>query len=215
MKYNKSQIMKRAWFIYRKHNHQMSWSNALKRSWMIEKNNMVELNFTNVYNKYHTQVYYHILGKVGGDTIKAEELTQETFIKVAENLHTYEVERAKIITWIYTIANHKIIDAYRVNKSNYFVHVDGYMNDEGKETFEFETEDADNMEATDTIEAVKSALAKLNGNEQAVATMYFLEQKKYKEIAESLDMSMGTVKGTLARAKAKLQDKLSAVYATM
>jgi RNA polymerase sigma-70 factor (ECF subfamily) len=215
MKYNKSLIMKRAWFIYRKHNHQLSWSDSLKQSWMIEKNHMAELNFNSLYAKYHTQVYYHILSKVNGDKTKAEELTQETFIKVAENLHTYDVDRAKLITWIYTIANHKVIDAYRTNKSDRFVHVDGYQNEDGRDSFEFEAEESNDTETSDTVEAVKRAMSSLNENERAIAEMFFLEQKKYREIADILDVPMGTVKGVLARAKGKLQDKLSNVYATL
>jgi RNA polymerase sigma factor (sigma-70 family) len=213
--YDKSLIMKRAWHIYRKHNHQLSWSDSMKQSWGIAKNDMANLNITTIYQKHYTQIFYHILGKVNGNKSVAEELAQDVFVKVNDHLHEYDVDRAKLLTWVYTIANHKVIDHYRTDKSDRYTSVDGYVDNEGNVMFEHESDDTDHIEAEDTEMAIKRALSKLNDNERMVATMYFMEEKKYIEIAEECDLPMGTVKGLINRSRAKLQTTLSSVYATM
>lgn len=213
--YDLSLIMKRAWYIYRKHNHQLSWSDSMKQSWNIAKNAMSNITINSIYDKYYTQTYYHILGRINGNTVVAEELAQDTFVMVNKHLHEYNVERAKLLTWILFIANNKVVDHYRQNKSDRFVSTDSYVDSEGNVTFEHASDDNVPLEAEDTNMAVKRALSGLNENERKVATLYFVDEKKYIEISEELDMSMGTVKGLINRARGKLQSTLSSTYANM
>jgi RNA polymerase sigma-70 factor, ECF subfamily len=57
-------------------------------------------------------VYGYLYGRCGGDERLAEELTQQTFIQAIERRSTFE-GRSSAITWLCTIARHKLADHYR------------------------------------------------------------------------------------------------------
>ena len=217
-RYNKSEVMKRAWVIYRNHNHKLSWSDSLRQSWCIEKNGVERVTFNQLYSEYYKGVYNYIMNMVNFDHMVAEEIANDVFVKVNEHIENYDVYKAKANTWIYTIAKRKVIDFYRADKSNMTINVDGYVNEDGKESFVHVDESQStegNVEGTEIVSEVKKAMSSLNDNEQVMARMFFIEQKKYKEISETMDISIGSVKGTLSRIRAKLQDQLAKTYANM
>ena len=214
--YNKSEIMKKAWEILKKEG--VSWSECLTKSWNLAKNGTTEITFTHVYNKHYKQILNFVRSRVNNRTEIAEEITQDVFLQVHKHIDNYDVHLAKFTTWLFTIAKNKIIDHYRanVNKSKLMVLVDGWVNDEGKETFEFISDYyVEDIETHETQDAIENAMSSLNKKEQAIANYYFLQDKQYNEISEILKIPMGSVKGTISRLRVKLQDKLQNVYANM
>ena len=171
-------------------------------------------SFNEIYVEFYSKVLNFVTSKVNGKREIAEEITQDTFLKVAEHLQDYDAEKGKINTWIYNIAKNKIIDHYRRNKSSYMVSVDGFVNDEGEPSFEFkDTQKADELVNSDeTMSAIDRAMDVLNEKEMKIAELYFIDQMKYNEIAEQLNAPMGTVKANINRIRVKLQNKLSMVY---
>lgn len=218
-RYNKSEVMKRAWKIYRSNNGQLTWSESLIQSWNVEKNGTNNVDFNFIYNKYYSQVLNYVRSKVNGKTEIAEEITQDTFIKANEHLANYDVYKAKVTTWLYTIANRKVIDYYRtnVNKTKRMVSVDGYTDENGKETYQFVSDsyNVETVEGNEVNEAIERAMNTLNDKEKAIAEFYFLYEKQYNEIAELLDIPIGSVKGTINRIRGKLQSKLKKTYEAM
>lgn len=171
-------------------------------------------NFNKVYSQYYSKVLNYVLSKVNGKRHIAEDITQDTFIKVSEHLHNYNAKKAAISTWVYGIAYNKIIDYYRRSGANTVVSVDNYTNEEGEPTFELgDTANADeSVNSNDTMTAVNKALNSLREKDKQIAIMYFIDQKQYIEIAEQLDMPLGSVKGLIYRIREKLQSKLANVY---
>lgn len=217
MKYNKSVIMKRAWVIFRNNDENLTFGDSLRQSWNIAKNGVSKLKFNTIYAENYRKILGYVMSQINGKIEDAEEITQDVFIKVAEHLAKYDVYKAKVNTWIYTIAKNKIIDYYRKNKSGIVVNVDGYVNDEGESTFQFEdnVHTDNNIVDEDNLSAVERALSKLNVKEKEIATMFFIKEMKYTEIANVLDIPMGTVKGLLSRIRGKLQKELTKVYASL
>jgi len=213
--YNKSEIMRRAWKIFRSNN-DLTFSESLKQSWNIAKNGTAKVDFNQIYKEHYNKVINFISAKIGNKREIAEEIAQDTFVKVNEHLQKYDVYKGKLTTWIYTIANNKVIDYYRGDKSNYMVAVDGFVNDEGEPTYQFkDTVNSDEaVNSEDTMSSVDHAMDVLNDKEKTIATMYFIDQMKYKEIAEQLNAPMGTVKGMVNRVRNKLQTQLESVYKT-
>lgn len=216
--YNVSRVMKRAWVFLREipvNNRTCGmWSECLKKSWSIEKNGIREININWVYKKYYDLIYWFILNKVRKVEI-AQELTNDVFIKVNKHLLNYDVYRAKLSTWIYTIANNTIIDYYRTDKSNKVQSVESFTDDNGNEYFQFEAynvECSDLIEGNETNDQITNAMKKLNDKEKSIAMLYFVNQMKYKEISEKLDIPMGSVKGTINRIRIKLQSELKNVH---
>lgn len=165
--YNKSEIMRRAWKIFRS-NEVDTFSQALRQSWSIAKNGTPTANFNQIYAKEYNKVLNFVSSKIGGRREIAEEITQDTFLKVNEHIQNYDVYKGKITTWLYTIAKNKVIDFYRTDKSRHMVGVDGFVNDEGESTFQFadtvNTDEAVNSE--DTMSAVELAMSILNEREK-------------------------------------------------
>lgn len=210
-RFNKSLIMRRAWKFYRKEI-DISFSEALKKSWFISKNKKHNLTFNKVYADHYNNVFSFIKTKTNNEV--AEEIVQDVFVKVFENLDIYDPKKSKLITWLYAISNNSITDFFRKNKyKNNITHIDNFVNDQGKEIFEIESNLNElGIENNELAEAVQNAMNKLNQKEQKIANLYFLQQKQYSEVAQCLDIKLGTVKGTINRIRGKLQESLLYEY---
>jgi RNA polymerase sigma-70 factor (ECF subfamily) len=221
-KYDKSRVMKRAYVILRKIDSaeytDTTWSECLTQSWNIEKNGTPEIQFNYVYDKYYKSIFNFVMSKINYKSELAQELTQDIFIKLHRHIDNYDVYKASFKTWLYTIANRKVIDFYRTNKADKFSSIDSYVNAEGESTFQIEDESQNTSQGVENEhvnDRVKNAMSSLNDKEQKIATLSFMEQKQYNEIAEMLSIPMGSVKGTLNRIRTKLQEKLNNVYASI
>ena len=214
-KYDLSQIMKRAWVIYREHNHKLSWSNSLKRSWNIAKNGVNRVTFEHVYNKYYNEVLNYVTSRINNRET-AEEITSDIFLRINNYLNEgrYDVEKAAFKTLLYQIVKNAIIDHWRKKKMN-TVHTDGYVNDEGVPTFDFVSNDSDNVEQSELHEEVMMALNGLKENERKVVKMFYIDGYKQNEISETLELSINNVKQIIFRTKDKLQVLLKGAYSLM
>lgn len=214
--YDLSIIMKRAWVIYRKHNHELSWSDSLKQSWSIAKNGVARLTFNNLYEKYYNDVLNYVSYQIH-DREQAEEVVQDLFVRVNTQIElgNYDVNRASAKTWLFTIVTNAIRSEFRkkkAKKAKTFVHTDGYVNDEGDSTFEYTSTDSDVVETNELADQIEDALRTLKERERTVFTMFHYENRKQDEIAELLGMSVSNVKVMILRTKEKLQSKLKDVY---
>jgi len=70
---------------------------------------MVQSTFEDVYNEYFKKIYNYIYGQVLNREV-AEDLTEDVFVRVIDNLDGYDSSKAAISTWIYTIAKNIITD---------------------------------------------------------------------------------------------------------
>ena len=217
-KYNLSVIMKRAWVILRKSNGQTTWSDCLKQSWEIAKNGITTKDFDAIYKKYYNQVYFFVNGRLFGNTIIAEEITNDVFSKAYKHLVNYDVMRSQLNTWLFTIAKNSVIDYGRskqYKKSTHVDLIDGYVDESGKETYQVGCDNNNgqtNMENKELAATISNALNSLNERDRELSVLFFMEERSYEEISEIMDIPLGTVKGTLNRCRAKLQKKLQGVY---
>ena len=216
-KYNLSVIMKRAWVIYRKGNGQITWSDALKESWSIAKNGISAKDFDGIYNKYYNMVFYHVMSKVNLNREIAEEITSDTFMAAYNHLANYNVHMAKINTWLLTIAGRKVIDLSRskqYKKSANTNLVDGYTDEAGNSTYEFDghVENPEEvMQGKELRSKIDVALSELEDKYRIPAVMAIIDGMKYEKISKVLDLPVNTVKTRVARAKQQLQEKLKGV----
>lgn len=169
--------------------------------------------FNLIFANHYSKVLQYVKSKVNNDET-AEDITQEIFIKISKN--NFDEEKSKLNTWIFMITNHQIIDHYRCDKSAKLIHVNGYTDDEGNESFEFKSKlNNNNIEEREIYKSIRKAMRKLNNNEQKIANLYFIQQMKYIEISNILEMPVGSVKGFLSRLRKKLQNELKNEYAIL
>lgn len=209
-RYNKSEIMRKAWVIFR--NQDVTWSDALKQSWNIAKNGVAVLNFDKVYKDNYSKIYNFVKLRVNSIEI-TEELTQDIFLKLHQNFDKYNVYLAKLNTWLYTIARNTVIDYYRTNKYNQnCISASDFINDDEIEISNniFISDDTaeSNLQADELNDKISKSFESLTPKHQEISILYFIDEKSYKEIAEILSVPMGTVTGMLHRSRKQLQKSL-------
>lgn len=210
--YNHSRVMTRAHQLYKKMERTSeNWSLCMRKSWHVEKNGANVETFEQVYNKFYNPILWYVKSKVK-NTMDAEDITNEVFVKLHKHFDNYDVYKAKIFTWLRTIAQNSIIDFYRVDKSSNYMNVDSFVDDEGKEFFQFvasETYETENiMDNNDLKLAISKAFENLKPKYKRIAELYFLDDKQYNEIAEICNVPMGTVKGMINRCREMLKTQL-------
>jgi RNA polymerase sigma-70 factor (ECF subfamily) len=169
--------------------------------------------FEKIYNDNHENILRHINMRVNSPEI-AEELTNDVFMKVHKHMGDYDETKSAVTTWVRFIAKNIIIDHFRCNRyANHRVSASDFNQDNGITEFEFVSEasaDTD-LERSELGQKIMSSFRSLKPKYRRVAVLYFMNQKQYKEIAEILDIPMGTVFGMISRCRAMLQNSLVAV----
>jgi len=214
-KYNKSEIMRNAWQIFRSNNENLSFADSLRQSWNIAKNGYAINHIEDIYRDNYKQIYNLIYNKVGRNSDAAQELTNDVFIKFMERIQ-YDVYRAKITTLLYVIAKNAVIDYYRTNHQDRYTNVSNYTDSEGNELFQFNanTNTNDRVENREAQTEIAKAFRSLKPSYRKVATLFFLRERSYEEIAEMLDMPLGSVKGMINRVRTMLKKQLTNLHQT-
>ena len=209
---NRSKVMKRAWVLFKDKKRFETFAQALSFSWSIERENVI--TFEDLYKKHYTKHYYYINSKLNSSE-SALEITQDLFIKVNKLLPNFNPSKAKITTYMGTICNNLITDYYRSNNKRYnnTTNIENFVDDEGNEFFTLPVEDKQNNNKDISL-TVNQAIEKINNPKlESVATLYFIEQQKYNEIAEYLNIPLGSVKAYVNRVRNILQSDLKHLVA--
>jgi RNA polymerase sigma-70 factor (ECF subfamily) len=141
-----------------------------------------------------SQIFDYIAPKINSYFIKnnfnfeqSEELTQDVLSTIWSKANLFNPEKSKFITWSFTIARNKKIDFYRKTKKN-------DVNEDDIRSFLYPNDDGNDYEIESTIHKIKE---KLDQNQQKLIKMSFFEQKSHKNIAEELEIPLGTVKSRI------------------
>jgi RNA polymerase sigma-70 factor (ECF subfamily) len=141
------------------------------------------------------------------DREEANDMVQEGFIKVFKNLTRYEF-KGSFEGWMRRIFVNNAIDNIRRKKKDHLL----LGEDEKMDAFsEFEKDPLD-IEGELDPEIVMEAIQKLTPAYKAVFSLYVIEEYSHKEIAEMLNISVGTSKSNLAKAKQNLRKYLHDAY---
>lgn len=162
--------------------------------------------------RHRKPVYNFILRFVLNPAL-AEDLLQETFLRVIKGAETYE-RQAKFTTWLYTIARNLCVDASRRGKHRRAASLDAPMDDDPKGRGLLEVT-ADQGAAVDRKvigkqagERIQAAVASLVEEQREVFIMRELLDMPFKDIAEVVGCPENTVKSRMRYALEKLRDAL-------
>ena len=165
--------------------------------------------FSQLYEKYRERVY-RIAYRHTKDKERALDLCQETFIKAFRSLDRFRSDAA-FYTWLFRIAYNTCIDHLR-SKANRPL---GELNDEVLDqralpnmNRSIEPQPHTHAEESELREKLDEALEQLPEAQRSVFVLHVMEQLQYKEIAEVMDCSIGTVMSRLHYARQKLQGLL-------
>ena len=152
----------------------------------------------------------HIVFRMVRNETDREDLCQDVFIKVYQNLAGFHFE-SKFSTWVAKIAYNTCINHLKKKKVPLF-------NDllPAEEPIENSLSDQDSADAfalsTDINARLQREIEKLPVQLRTILTLYHLDEMSYAEMAEVLGLPDGTVKNYLYRARKLLKDRLSAKY---
>jgi len=168
-----------------------------------------EQSYKKLVDKYKRALYFHIRKMIKEKEL-VDDLVQEVFMKAFHNLSSYSNEYA-FSTWIYRIATNHTIDYLRKKKLQTFSIDDPITTKDG----EMRVQLPDTSFATDR-EVLRKQRKKIIHQEidnlpekyRAVINLRHMEEKSYQEIAEELDLPLGTVKAHIFRARELLYKAL-------
>jgi RNA polymerase sigma-70 factor (ECF subfamily) len=145
-----------------------------------------------------------------GDRVIAEDISQEAFLSIWRSRLRYQAERGSVRTWVLGVVHHRAIDALRRN----LVHDRRRASAEGLEERQEAPERTD-VEVARREEArhVRSAIDTLPEDQSQVIELAYFGGFTHSQIAEMLEMPIGTVKGRMRLGLEKLRRQLSEAFA--
>jgi RNA polymerase sigma-70 factor (ECF subfamily) len=153
--------------------------------------------FRELVDRYKDLVFA-VIARSGADPSRVEDLAQEVFLRIHRGLPYFRGE-AKVTTWIYRIVLNLLSEASQRRHARREVPLDP---DAPAHQPRIEDRTARDLELRDRLD---KALARLPPNYRLLIAGHYLQGAKYEELAEALDMPLGTVKTHLHRAKQQLR----------
>ena len=138
-----------------------------------------------------------------GDSVFAEDIGQEVFIKLYYSLSEFRGE-AKLSTYIQKIAVNLTLNEIKRRKRFFSM----FSQKGNNEMYEFEIADHDTAERKEASELVNKALLAMDPKFRVIVMMRMLQGYSTKETAEILDLPLGTVLSRLSRAQEQLKNIL-------
>ncbi len=150
-------------------------------------------------------IYYMV-----GDHNAAEDLTQTVFFKALKNLKFFNNESA-FSTWLYAIARNSVRNYWRdkARRKHYsFSHSENHSDGKNPQYESDAPEPWETLIAEENAGMVKETIAQMRDDYKEIIVLRDIQELPYKKVAQVLDISLGTVKSRLARARKSLKIKL-------
>lgn len=167
--------------------------------------------FYELVGRYKKKIYY-LAYDITGNHHEAEDISQEVFMKMHRSLKTFRRD-AKMSSWLHQITVNASIDSLRRKSSRParpIGEIDQASVQEGLITGESHASDPlRSVESSQIQSRISQALKKITPKERTVFVMRHYNELRLHEIAEILDIHVGTVKSLLFKAVRKLRRELS------
>lgn len=172
-------------------------------------------SFDDIYRDYAGKIL-NLVYRLTADEDIARDLTQDIFIKVYQNLPTFE-RRSGIYTWIYRIAINHVMNHFKRERRRRWVDI---MDQKVSDLIREENVDAafrervaqrgieQTLEKQERARIVWAAVQSLPVKYRVPLTLFHYEGMSYKEISQTLDLSMSAVESRIHRAKKQVIEKL-------
>lgn len=159
--------------------------------------------YAELMGRYRDSVYFMLLKMVNSKD-DAEDLTVEAFGKAFKRLNQYTPNYA-FSTWLFRIATNNCIDFIRRKRKNTFSIDQPMSDDEGGElVLDLRSEMLDPEESVmrkQKIALLRELVDKMKPRYRTLIEMRYFQELSYEEIAQELDLPLGTVKAQLFRAR--------------
>jgi RNA polymerase sigma-70 factor (ECF subfamily) len=165
--------------------------------------------FAEIVDLYQDKLY-HMANRMLNNRHEAEDVVQDTFLRVYKNLDRYD-ETMKFSTWIYRIATNLCIDRLRKRKPGFSL--DAETSDhEGLDGYSMLPSDERTPESetllSETRQLIRGAIDTLPAKYKSVMVLRYLEDLSLQEVGDILGMPVTTVKTRVHRGREFLRKKL-------
>ncbi len=140
--------------------------------------------------------------RVTGDSMEAEEVVQDSFLKAHQSLNSFRGD-SKFSTWFYRIVVNFALSSKRKNT----------LQTKPLEESNLEFEDlAGDSDKSEKEALVNKAIATLNAKDAGIITLYYMEDLSLEEIGKIMDMSHSNAKVSIFRARQRLGSILKELF---
>ncbi len=157
--------------------------------------------FATLFNYYAPRLKSFMLRR-SADPETAEELVQETMLAVWNRASSFSPAKGSVTTWIYTIARNLRIDRLRRQPAQTFYDIDDFDEPSAEPSTE------ERLIQNESEAQIASAIEALPKEQLDVISLSYVDDLSQSEIAERLDVPLGTVKSRMRLAYQKLRDAL-------
>ena len=159
--------------------------------------------YADLMSNYKDSIYFMLL-KMTNNADDADDLTIEAFGKAFKKLHQYTPDYA-FSTWLFKIASNNCIDFIRKKKKMTFSIDKTFENGDGSEMAHnipaSVLDPEENFIKKQKIKLMREVVEKLKPRYRSLIEMRYFQELSYEEIAENLNLPLGTVKAQLFRAR--------------
>ncbi len=146
--------------------------------------------------------------QVTGSPDEAEEVVQEAFIRAFLKLDTFQ-RNSQFFTWLYRIAFNSALTRKRRNRAR--VSLDHWRENNGLEVTDTADAVDEPMLRQERVNLVRAAIQILSEDHRTILVLREMQERSYEDIAEILEISIGTVRSRLSRARNQLKVTLEAM----
>jgi RNA polymerase sigma-70 factor (ECF subfamily) len=159
-----------------------------------------ERAFELILHAYETPIYNYVY-RLTGDRALSEDLTQDVFMRVFQALPKFSL-RCKFTTWLYQVAKNRVLDELRARERRPV----GVVSIEDAPRLEVLDQPAERME---TIDYIWRAVRELNPDLKMALLLRDIAGMPYNEIADTLEITLATVKWRIFKAREEVQVALA------
>jgi len=154
-----------------------------------------------LYEELSPKVYGFFFMRTGRREI-AEDLSQDIFLKLAENVESFDEKRGKFVSWFWQMARHMLVDHYRGKSATPF---SSFKEEEVEAMAVSETA---NVDERMRYRKVQNFLKTLGEDDQELFELRYVAEMPYKEISGLLGKSEGALRVASLRIKEKIKKEL-------
>jgi RNA polymerase sigma-70 factor (ECF subfamily) len=159
--------------------------------------------FAGLYEAYYDKIYRYVMFKTG-DTLEAEDLTEEVFLRMLESIGSFKWQGYPFTSWLFRIAHNLVIDYYRKSGRQKKTSLDDAMRVVGSDGVDVDRK----LDIELSIKEVKDAMGGLTQLQQEVLSLRFAGGLSVAETAEAMCKKENAVKALQHAAIKKLRTLL-------
>jgi RNA polymerase sigma-70 factor (ECF subfamily) len=159
--------------------------------------------FAGLYEAFYDKIYRYVMFKTG-DTLEAEDLTEEVFLRMLESIGSFKWQGYPFTSWLFRIAHNLVIDYYRKSGRQKKTSLDDAMRVVGTDNVDVDRK----LDVELSIKEVKEAMGGLTRLQQEVLSLRFAGGLSVAETAEAMGKKENAVKALQHAAIKKLRTLL-------